>query len=442
MVTFLTFFLGLTVGLHTVEVAVDETVVTVEIRLDGNVVGRLEGAPWRLKCDFGLRLLPHQLEAIAFDELGREVARVEQRVNLPRPAAEATLALTDHSEGRYHGAALAWRTVEETAPLEVRVSFDGEELEVAGGRQVDLPVHDPQRIHILSAELVFPGEIRVRTELAFGGQYGEAISTELTAVAVDLLMGRRVPTVAALKGWFRAKGEEARVVAVERGRSEVVAVRDRSSFESLTEIGREAYLQAGYGRRRSSPSAYLRRGLRERDVLRYVLTTPRGVAAAGGLVTQVFPVTGNLNYHRRGGIAYALSHPSQEELAFPGEQSLTWAVALAGLHAAASNHARAVILVLGEEAVDQGTMSAQTVREFLRVLRVPLVVWRTEAEGTTLPAWGEGESLSRLKDLNRSVKLVEAILKPQIIVWLDGIYLPQQIELAPAARGILRLVGG
>ena len=45
MVTFLTLFLGLTVGTTVVEFAVDQTVAAVEIRLDGAVVGRLEEAP-------------------------------------------------------------------------------------------------------------------------------------------------------------------------------------------------------------------------------------------------------------------------------------------------------------------------------------------------------------------------------------------------------------
>ena len=89
-----------------------------------------------MQCDFGSQLLPHRLEAVAFDERGRELSRVEQRVNLPWPAAEATLALADYSDGRYHGAELAWRTLDEADPLEVTVSFDGEDLEVEGGTRV------------------------------------------------------------------------------------------------------------------------------------------------------------------------------------------------------------------------------------------------------------------------------------------------------------------
>lgn len=442
MVTFLTLFLGLTVGPNAVEVVVDQRVTAVEIRLDGAVVGRLEESPWRLECDFGPSLLPHRLEAVAFDEQGRELTRVEQGVNLPRPAAEATLALTDYSDGRYHGALLTWRTFDEADPIEVMFSFDGEELDVTAEGRVEIPDHDPQRIHILSAELVFEDEIRARAELAFGGQYGEAVSTELTAVAVALSNGKRLPTVASLRGWFLVEGKEARVVAVEKGRSEVLAVRDRSSFEKLGDIGREAFHQAGYGHRGASSSLYLRGGLEKRDVLRYVLTSPRSVPSEAGTVTKVFPVTGNYNYHRRGGIAFALSSPHPEESALRSEQWLASAVALAGLKAAATNCARAVLLVLGDEPVDHSTLGPETVREFLRVLRVPLLVWRVGEGTTSLPVWGEGQSITRLKDLNRSVKSVESVLEPQIIVWLDGYFLPQKIELAAAAKGTLEFSGG
>ena len=48
MVTFLTFFLGLTVGVHSVEVAVDRSVAAVELRFDGELRATLERTPWRV----------------------------------------------------------------------------------------------------------------------------------------------------------------------------------------------------------------------------------------------------------------------------------------------------------------------------------------------------------------------------------------------------------
>ena len=46
MVTFLTFFLGLTIGVQNVHLAVGESVAFVELRLDGEVVDVRHGFPW------------------------------------------------------------------------------------------------------------------------------------------------------------------------------------------------------------------------------------------------------------------------------------------------------------------------------------------------------------------------------------------------------------
>ena len=51
MIEFSTLFLGLVGGPQVVEVAVDNRVAAVEMRLDGEQIGRLEEAPWRLAID-------------------------------------------------------------------------------------------------------------------------------------------------------------------------------------------------------------------------------------------------------------------------------------------------------------------------------------------------------------------------------------------------------
>ena len=53
MIEFATLFLSLVTGIHPVEVVVTDPVVSVEIVLDGQTVGVIEGEPWRINCNFG-----------------------------------------------------------------------------------------------------------------------------------------------------------------------------------------------------------------------------------------------------------------------------------------------------------------------------------------------------------------------------------------------------
>ena len=445
MVTFLTFFLGLWVGPHTVELAVDQKVASIELRLDGETLGVVEGEPWRMVCDFGLALKPHVLEAIAFDDEGRELGRAEQHVNLPTPEATAAIALRDYRDGRYESADLAWRTVYEESPDQIHVMFDGEPIELEGERSVRLPPYDPRRIHILSAELVFREERRARVEMAFGGQYGEEVSTELTAVAIELVGARKTPTVAELRGHVLVRGSPARVVAVEDERAEVLVVRERSAIPKLKDVAIEAWEQARSGSRRGSSSLtaaqFLSSAVRRNDSLRYVLTTPRTIAAGDGLVTKMFTVTPNYNIPKNRGMGFILTHAYPEESILMSGEWLGSAVAQAGVLAAGSNRSRAVVLILGDGVDDLSGYEPDNVAEFLDILNVPLLVWRaSDLEGSE-SEWGTVSSIAKLKDLNRAMKELKRRLERQFVAWLDGTYLPEEISLSAQIQDRIRLAG-
>ena len=87
MVQFLSFFVGLVVGVHPVELAVTGPVARVEIRLEGATVAEIRGEPWRAAVDLGPKLRPALLEAVAYHEDGRLLGRDSRWLNLPRPFA-------------------------------------------------------------------------------------------------------------------------------------------------------------------------------------------------------------------------------------------------------------------------------------------------------------------------------------------------------------------
>ncbi|HMB52104.1 MAG TPA: hypothetical protein VKU40_02225, partial [Thermoanaerobaculia bacterium] len=237
-IVFVSLFLGLTAGTQQVEVAVDPAVAAVELRLDGVEVTRMIEPPWTIQIDLGDELAPHHLEALAFDPSGDEIGRAEQWINLPRQRQEVRLLLERGDDGRVTGGRVAWGSLEYAAPTSMRLSLDGEELAIDDPSAFELPRHDPEKLHVLSAEVVFLDGSTARADAVFGGEYGEVTASELTAVPV--LAGRRLPRRAErADGWLAVGGEPARVVAIEAGGADLYAVPDAGADPHLDALGVE-----------------------------------------------------------------------------------------------------------------------------------------------------------------------------------------------------------
>jgi hypothetical protein len=95
-ISFATVLLPLVMGLQPVDLVVTDRVATVEVLLDGQEVARLQGPPWSIEADLGDDLVPHRLEAVAFDGSGLEIGRARQWINRSRSvgAAETAMALS------------------------------------------------------------------------------------------------------------------------------------------------------------------------------------------------------------------------------------------------------------------------------------------------------------------------------------------------------------
>jgi len=426
MIELLTLFLSLTAGTRPVTVAVSEEVAAVELRLDGAPVGEVRGEPWTLEVDFGAGLLPHQLVAVARDAEGDQLARARQLINLPRPRAEARLALHGEPSGE-RWAQLTWESVEGLTPVEIAVSFDGEPLPVTDPERILLPPHDPEQLHLLSAELTFPGELEARTALGFGGIHLEAVDAELTAVPVIApAAGVEPPAAAEMTGWFRKDGEPLRVFTVERTPAEVLLVLDDRARADVPSI----FSGPSWG---SGSREVLRRrvlelpdGVRPGDRLRVAEIRPDPRRLDAGKV--LFPVTADLRDHEWVGIPEVLLDRAARDP--KRTHRLADAVAVAALTAAESERIRAVVLVVGEQdGDDRSQFSAGAVRDYLRALRVPLRVWSTRRRAAEGNPWGEVVEVGRSKALSRAVEELRRDLDRQLMVWLVGSHLPQEVEL-------------
>jgi hypothetical protein len=423
VVTFATILLGLVVGVHPVSVLAGEGVAAIEIRLDGEVVAVLRGEPWSVECDFGARLAPHQLVAIAYDGSGRELGRARQLVNVPRPAAEAALVVA-REDGR-RVARLSWEAVQGAiAPLAVRVYLDGEPVPVEDPERIELPAHDDEQLHLLRAELDFTDNVSAVAEVVYGGFYADEVSAELTALPVSLEGKRKLPAVAELDGWVRSGDEELRVVAAESGPSEVLLVRSAEAVRAM----RRWWLE--HGASRVAQMLDVRGEVRAGFVWPYAEPT-RGRTREYSLL----PLSPSYSLDRLSLVQLMKDEPQPDDAG--DRQRLADAVAIAGMVATAKDRRRAVILLLDNEAEDHSQLRPAEVRDYLRQLHVPLFVWSLgEPAPALLEGWGSVADVSSLAGMVAAVREVDRALQAQRILWVDGVHLPSALELGEGAAGV------
>lgn len=432
-ITFLTLLLGLASGQIPVEVAVSGEVAAVELLVDGVVAARMSGPPWAADVDFGPELLPRELVARALDREGREVARAAQWVNLPRPQAEVQILLESDAKGRPVAAHLSWQSVTATAPDSILLTLDGRPLPVDGKGRATLPPTDPKVTHLLTAELLFPPGIPARKDVVFGGEWGSAVSTDLTAVPVRL--GRRVklPAVDRLGDLLSIGGRPLDVAAVEEGAGRLFVVRAATQAEVSSKLAQQGGRWVP-GQQRFQMQVDLRHEMKlgREDEIRFVFPTARFFRGTG-VSAELFDSSRAFSYED-GGMRWLLGNV---EIASESEPRIADAVAVAGLMAATDHRRRAVVLVVGRDAADTSRYDPATVRRYLSALAVPLFVWSLESpDSPAAKAWAIAEDVSNQHKLYAAVKRVKDELEAQRIVWVEGRHLPQSIALDPSAKGI------
>jgi hypothetical protein len=447
VISFVTLFLGLLVGPQRVELAVGgeqaREVAAVELWLDGAKVEEIARPPWITAVDFGEELVPHDLVAVAVDEEGGELDRTRVVVNVPRPPVAARIALGDapaaarESDTRAgpsplpRSASVSWEAVDLPAPERWTVRLDDKELPVSDLSHFELPPVDPETIHFLTAQLDFGEGVTTRAEATFGGVFG-LVSTELTAVALLQRSGPKLQGPDELAGWFRADGRDLAVVALDRHPpGSVVLVIDPLAGKVLHSLV-AAILGGG------SRVTLRRLGLDDR--VTHLRPGPRRVVGEHQTFDAFQPVDYSL-VGRRGDFTEALENMASVSArsSKAGSRRLADAVAVAGMLAAESRRARAVVLLVGA-AGDDSLLSAEQARGYLEALGVPLFVWRVvtrkEAkEGLPLLAeWPGARLVSRRRDLVAGDDELRKSLDAQRIVWLDGTHLLRDLELSETAR--------
>ncbi len=423
MLSFASLFVGLVFGIVPVTVVATAPVVRVELYLDGERVADL-GKPFEARLDLGCEPAPHELVAVGYDDRGRQVDRIRQWINRPRPPAEATLLLEPGSGGKERFAKLSWRCLTEENPRSMTVTLDDVPLPAEDPAAIALPPHDPSKVHSLKAVLDFGGGVVATTETIFGGPRRTEAFTEMTAAAVELPGGGGLPAASDLTGWFESRGRPLEVAAVEEGPREVVVLCEGSALASLQKLFR-------YRTTAFEPS------LPEDAVLRYVWPVAQS-ATQSAMRTNVYPITRPLG-PGDGSLSWIATRRLDWPAWRPGEQRISDALAVAALAAADGERRRAVVLLLGPEAADASLLSPVETTAFLGHLRVPLVVWAVGAKSAPKATpWGDATPITTARQFDAAVAALFEKLARQRIVWVEGTHLPQDVQ-AGALAGEVRM---
>jgi hypothetical protein len=443
-IAFLSLFFGLIRGPYPVELAVNGPAAGVELLVDGHSVQKLQAPPWKAEIDFGPDLLPHQIVARALDSRGREIARAGEWINLPHPLAKVDIVLEESKSGPPRAAKVVWTDVKGEKPAASLLTFDGVPLPLDPAGRAGLPPYDLRALHILTAEVDFPSGRGARKEIAYGGEYGSEVSTELTAVPVRT-RGGKLPPAGQLGGWLTAGGRPLPIAAVEEGPAQLYVVRSLAGPAALLDLSPESKRWKKV-EQAATASRWEGMKLRKEDEVRIVVPFTH-VYQGSETLSDLFEILAGLNAWDHGlpVVLLMTGHRPQPRAGVPIR--FNDAVAVAGLEATTENRRRAVLLLLSAQEKDQSRYDPEQVRRYLAALRVPLFVWCVgepepgSAAAAWQAAWGRVEVLQSEADLKRAFDALRKSLDSQRILMVDGRLLPQSISLTPRAAGV-ELVGG
>lgn len=426
MIEFMTLFLGgLVAGPQPIEIMTGNTVTAVEVWLDGELEERLDARPWKLEVDFGPELAPHLLEAVALDSKQRELARARQWINMSPTQAQSSITVEGADRGQGAIARVSWELVAEThQPESIEVYFDGQRLDADDPRSIQLPTFDPNLSHHIRVKLEFTAALSSEAEAVFGGAYGNEISTEISAVPIRYDKGRKPRSAQAMRDWFTVGGEPRDVHAVEKGTAKIIVVRDAATKSRLAKLAAQAA--------RLETDVHLKKHHR----ISFVSPCP-AVHQRTSSRQLVFPRAGP-GPSTSGALLRLLATVVPADCT-ESRQQLADAVGVAGLAASEGGQRRVVLLLVQGESRDQSDFTPGQVIAYLEKLRVPLLIWDLGPPDGPETRWGRTTRIRKRGHIDTAFHRLEKDLEHQLIVWLEGLHLPQSVKLRPDVEGIALL---
>ena len=169
------------------------------------------------------------------------------------------------------------------------------------------------------------------------------------------------------------------------------------------------------------------------DTIRFLW--PMASEGTGDVRARLFPSSRSLGTMEHG-LRWLMSNVSAPDAR---EFRYADAVAVAGLQAAGSRRARAVVLIIGADYHDASALTPAGARAYLDQVGVPLYVWRLRDE-QTMPAasraWGESVDISTPERFRSAARDLASRLARQRIAWAEGDLLPQEISLGASEKDV------
>ncbi len=382
----------LAAGTMDVEVGLGQSGQAAELYLDGEMACAVTAEDARCTVDLGPGLHVHLLELIRHTADG-PVERVERWVNRPGFEAGLTIQLAARPIGSTCGGRVGWVDPLGGDPTELEITAAGQRLAVsADGRAFGYPCADSGRTRVVSVSAVFPegrrAEAAVETDSSghIAAPSPWPVALEATSPALD-------PCGAV----------EARIPGVRP------ALGDGIEIAFVLDPSVDYKVLAGFGANQSD--ATTRRSWQEAS---------DSFADADGLwyVIPSDPLQ-RVNGFSEGrenwlGGFFARGAEADSDRSF-----LADAVAAAGLTAGAGPRRRAVVLLLGAGAGNDGSRFNPTeVRSFLAEIGVPLIVLDSGAVAGN--GWPGGMRLQSLANLADAFVAVRERLDEQCVEWLPA----------------------
>lgn len=433
-IAFVTLLLGLTLGPQNIRMSAAEGVKKIELRLDGASVATMNAPPWQASVDLGETLAPHRLTAIAFDASGSEMSRVEQKINLPRATQETRIVVDHDRAGVARKAHIIWKSIESRKPRSMSADLDGTPLQIDDDLTITLPKVSPAP-HVLKVTVVTTSGDVAEATTVIGSSMAAEAESQLTAVPLELGDRSAKPQASTL---LRRGGQPLKVVAIDNVPAEVIFVRAPSANEAAMRIDIDSRTRRRSG---SNMNVAMMQGVPDNsdvhlgpnDTIRFLW--PMASEGTGNVKARLFPSSRPMDTIERGLRSWisTVSAPDSKELRYAD------AVAVAGLQAAGSRRARAVVLIIGAEYRDSSALTPTGARAYLDAVGVPLYVWSLRDESTVpaaARAWRDAVDISTPERFRSAARALAADLERQRIAWVEGDFLPGEIALDPSVQQV------
>jgi hypothetical protein len=232
-----------------------------------------------------------------------------------------------------------------------------------------------------------------------------------------------LPSPQDVAGWLQAHGKALPVFAVRQEPALLFIVRDNLLRQPLPISAEDKE------RLKKAP-----KGVTQQDDVYFQDTVPQ-LNQDGDRPTAIFGHELVRRAHKKAGMDFVIRHLGPKGSDSGEPQRLVDAMVAAGQGAAQSGRPRAVVLLIDPASDDASQIPPQHAAAYLKTLHIPTFVWSLGdgSRSATVAAFHQPGSDYGPTSAAQMLTALDRTLRRQVIVWLEGRHLPQDIRLSSSA---------